>query len=55
MSHLDELLHADHVGLGHGESVLQAVADDDHQRQALPVQVGSGRGLAKEKKQDGLG
>lgn len=45
-SYLDELLHADHVGLPHGERVLQAITDDDHQRQALPVKVGSGRGLS---------
>ena len=44
-THLDVLLHADHVGLRHGEGVLQAVADDDHQGQALPVEVGSRRGL----------
>lgn len=45
VTHLDQLLHADHVGLRHGERVLQAVADDDHQGQALPVEVGSGGGL----------
>lgn len=44
-THLDELLHADHVRLRHGERVLEPVADDDHQRQALPVEVGSRGGL----------
>lgn len=46
-TYLDELLHADHVRLRHGEGVLEAVADNDHKGKALPVEVGSRGGLKK--------
>lgn len=37
--HLDQTLHADHLDLVIGQSVLQTVADDQQQRKALSLLV----------------
>lgn len=49
-SNLDELLHADHLGLWHREGILKAVTDDNHQRQALTVRVWTRRGLYRRRR-----
>lgn len=42
---LDETLHHDGLGLAVVEGVLEAVAQEDDQREAFSLLVGSGRGL----------
>lgn len=45
--HLHELLHDDHQRLLARERILEPVAQDDRQRQALALLVGARRGLGR--------